>query len=221
MAGAETHSALEGQLELESEEVAQIAGCSSNQARAFLLSQPGYYARLCPLPNSLFVSPARKLRVARLRHLLNTRSPRLSAPDDPLLKELEAEVAAVEFAGKAPPLGERTRIRRELLNAGLPSWVLRKAFGSLAVVRSSGLWVRRAPSAVFAAVASLGHQSAAICSLVLLLAAAGQVISTGCIGCSELGLVYVALTLGWFSYCLFLFGPDWVNSDRLLVQLGL
>lgn len=220
MAGAERQSALEDQLEEEGEQLAQTIGCTSMEARAFLLSQPSYYARLCPMPSGLFVSPLRRRRIARLRHKLNARSPRLSTPDDPLLNALEAEVATIEFDGKAPPLAKRTQIRRELLMGGVPQKSLRKAFCSLAVVRSNGLGVRRAPNTLVAAAASFGHHAAAIYSLVLLLAAFGQAVTTGCVGCSELGLIYLSMILGWFSRCLFFLGPDWINSDRLLVRLG-
>lgn len=221
MAGAERQSALEDQLEEECGQLAQTIGCTPVEARAFLLSQPSYYARLCPMPKGLFVSPLRRRHVARLRHQLNARSPRLSAPDGPLLTTLEAEVATIEFAGKAPPLATRTQIRRELLRRGLAQKSLRKAFSSLAVVRSNGLGVRRAPHAGFVAAATIGHHGAAICGLVLLLAAFGRAVTVGCVGCSELGLIYLAMILGWLSRCFFLFGPDWINSDRLLLRLGL
>lgn len=220
MDGLEGPSALEDQLKKDGALLAQAIGCTPMEARAFVLSQPGYYPRLCPIPEGSLFNSIRRRRIVHLRHLLNVRSPQLTAPNDPILHELEVEVARIEFAGRMPPLVTRTHVRRELLMRGLEQRLLRKAFRSMAVVTSKRLPLRRPPLPWCASAATLGHHTAAVCSLILVLVTLGQTIATDCFGCSELGLLITSFFMAWVSYCLFLFGPDWINSNRLLVRLG-
>lgn len=220
MDGLEGPSALRDQLKKDSSLLVQAVGCTPMEARAFVLSQPAYYPRLCPIPECSLFNSIRRRRIVHLRHLLNLRYPHLPPPNDPFLLELELEVARIEFAGRMPPLVTRTHIRRELLMRGLEQRLLRKAFRSMAVVTFKGLPVRRPPSPWCTSAATLGHHTAAICSLVLLLITLGRTVATDCFSCSALGLLITSFFLAWVSYCLFLFGPDWINSDRLLVRLG-
>lgn len=96
---------------------------------------------------------------------------------------------------------------------GIEQRLLRKAFRSMAVVTPKTLPLRRPPLQWCASAATLGHHTAAVCSLILVLAALGQTIATDCFGSSELGLLITSFFMAWDGYYLFLFGPDWINSN--------
>lgn len=200
--------------------IVQASGCTPMQARAFVLSQPEYYPRLCPIPEGSLFSSIRRKRILHLRHLLNVRSPQVTALNDPILHELETEIARIEFAGKMPPLVTRTHIRRELLMRGLEQSLLRKAFRSMAVIDVGDHVTRRPPQPLMATANRLAHNSTAVLSVLLAMNAFGQALSSRCVGCSEVGLLTASFFAAWLSYCFFLVGPDWEESNRLLERLG-
>jgi len=213
-----SHS-LQENFEAECKNLARAIDCTLFQARAFLLSQPHYYARLCPLPTSVSIAWMRRRRIVLLRQALGATS-EVADVHVPLLHELETLVASVEFGRRAPPLKTRTKVRRELLLQEVEHKSLRRAFRSMAVINVREHATRRAPKQLIACTGRLAHHSAAVLSMLLALYAVGQAFSSRCVGCSEVGLLTASCFAAWLSYCFFLVGPDWDESNRLLERLG-
>jgi hypothetical protein len=219
MAEPEHPPSLQENFEAECKQLTCVIDCTLFQARAFLLSQPHYYARLCPLPKGVLIGWMLRRRIVLLRQALGATS-QVADVHVPLLQELETLVASVEFGRSAPPLAIRTQVRRELLLQEVEHKALRRAFRSMAVINVGEHATRRAPKQLIACAGRLAHNSAAVLSMLLALYAVGQAISSRCIGCSEVGLLTASFFAAWLSYCFFLVGPDWDESNRLLERLG-
>lgn len=194
---------------------------SHADAMLFHAAQPHHYIKhyrlrvwqriLCPFHCASF---------SRRKRLLAT-LPAGSKSAEDLIRQIDDDLAFIEFAGKSLGHQLRYRARREMLDKRLTPWKIRASFVSTSIVcRGTYITARRVSGGVY--------WPFRICREVLLAFAAWSVAfavwemaTRSCLTCNSLGLLYLSDFLILFGYLAHIGGPERRQAERFLVSMKL